>query len=195
MMTEPITGIVLSGGAGRRMGSVDKGLELLAGHPLVEHVLRRLGPQVDEILISANRNRDRYERLGFRVIADSTPGFAGPLAGLEACMAEASHAWVMTVPCDSPFLPMDLAVRLRLPMQDGADVAIAKTGDRSHPVFCLCRRALRPHLQAFLAQGGRRFEEWCRTLQLAEVAFDDEADAFRNLNSRDDLRRSEAAPD
>ena len=107
-----ITGIVLAGGLGRRMGGVDKGLVDFLGKPLVAHVIQRLNPQVDEILINANREIDRYAAFGHPVIQDDIEGFAGPLAGLHKGMREAKHPYVLTVPCDSPLLPMNLVGRL-----------------------------------------------------------------------------------
>src|SRR6185295_14379492 len=107
-----VTGVVLAGGQGRRMGTVDKGLQLLRGKPMVAAVIERLAPQVDEILINANQNLDAYARFGHRVVPDAIGGFAGPLAGLHAGLSMAKHPLVLTVPCDSPFLPADLYARL-----------------------------------------------------------------------------------
>ena len=111
-MTPKITGLILAGGRGSRMGSVDKGLQPFKGTPMVAHVLARFQPQVDEILINANRSIDEYSAFGYRVIADAIDGYAGPLAGLHIGMTHASHPLVATVPCDSPFLPLDLIARL-----------------------------------------------------------------------------------
>jgi molybdopterin-guanine dinucleotide biosynthesis protein A len=195
-MSEKITGVVLAGGLGRRMGGVDKGLQLLNGRPLVSHVIERLAPQVDELLINANQNGERYASFGHRVVPDQIPDFAGPLAGLHAALSAAAYPLVATAPCDSPFLPADLVFRLfsALTTSD-ADFAVARTFDQPHPVFCLCRRTVLPHLSEFLAAGGRKFEHWYATLKAVEVAFDDEADAFANINTRDDLGRFEAAGD
>ena len=191
-MSEKITGVVLAGGLGRRMGGVDKGLQLLNGRPLVSHVIERLAPQVDELLINANQNGERYAAFGHRVVPDQIPDFAGPLAGLHAALSAASHPLVATAPCDSPFLPADLISRLFSALTaTGADLAVARTFDQPHPVFCLCRRAVLPHLSEFLAGGGRKFESWYATLKAVEVAFDDEADAFENINTREELGRFE----
>ncbi len=183
-----ITGVVLAGGQGRRMGGVDKGLVPLAGRPMVEHVLTRLRPQVDDALINANQNLDRYAAFGVPVVADAIGGFAGPLAGLHAGMTAAHRDLVVTVPCDSPFLPDDLVARLLAGLVAGdAQLAVARTFDQPHPVFALVRRALLPHLTAFLEGGGRKIDAWYATLPAVEVAFDDEADAFRNINTSDEL--------
>ena len=183
-----ITGIVLAGGQGRRMGGVDKGWVELAGVPMVVHVLQRLAPQVGEILINANQNLDRYRALGHKVFADTVGGFAGPLAGLHAGIAHAARDLVVTVPCDSPFLPLDLVDRLHAALvARGAQLAVARTFDQPHPVFALARRDVLPSLTAFLEGGGRKIDAWYAALDVVEVAFDDEAEAFRNINTNDEL--------
>jgi len=183
-----ITGVVLAGGQGSRMGGVDKGLQEFRGKPMVAHALERLQPQVDEILINANRNAEAYARFGHRVIADDIEGFAGPLAGFERGLAHASGDLVVTVPCDSPFLPRDLVARLRDGLErDGAEVAVAITGDQPHPVFCLMRRGVHESLRSFLASGQRKIDRWYPGLRSTLVAFDDEADAFMNINTREEL--------
>src|SRR5712664_321546 len=154
-----VSGLVLAGGLGRRMGGVDKGLQLLRGKPMVEWVLERLAPQVGEILINANQNLDQYGKLGHRV-----------------------------VPCDSPFLPPDLVSRLSEQLKDH-QVAVARTGDQTHPVFALVRKSLLKNLEAFLAGGGRKIDAWYGSLAHLEVRFDDEADAFRNINTMEELNR------
>lgn len=195
MMVRPlITGVILAGGLGRRMGGVDKGLQELRGRPLAAWVVERLAPQVDELLINANQNPERYAAFGHRVVADRIPDFAGPLAGLHAALSAATHPWVATAPCDSPFLPADLVARLsRAQQAGGADLAVARTFDQPHPVFCLCKRELLPHLTAYLHSGERKFDRWYATLKTVEVSFNDEAAAFENINTRDELRRFDAA--
>jgi len=177
------------------MGSVDKGLQLLRGRPMIAWVLERLGPQVSEVLISANQNLERYATFGPRVLADEIDGFAGPLAGLERGMNEACGDLVATATCDSPFLPEDLVDRLHRSMHErSADLAVAKTGNQVHPVFCLCKRSLHPHLQAYLSAGGRKIDAWYASLTVVEVSFDDEAAAFSNINTIDELREHEFGP-
>ena len=183
-----VTGVVLAGGQGSRMGGVDKGLQAFRGRPMVAHVLERLAPQVGEILVNANRNPEAYARFGHRVIADEIAGFAGPLAGFERGLAHAAGSLVATVPCDSPFLPTDLIARLRAALEArDAQLAVAKTGDQAHPVFCLMRRGVHASLERFLAAGERKIDKWYAQLAVAEVAFDDEADAFLNINTREEL--------
>lgn len=190
MKRPPITGIVLAGGLGRRMGGVDKGLQLLHGRPMADWVAERLAPQVTELLINANQNAERYAAFGYRIVPDQITGFAGPLAGLHAALSAATHPWVVTAPCDSPFLPADLVARLSTPLlNDSADLAVARTFDQAHPVFCLCKRDLLPHLTAYLESGQRKFDRWYASLNAVEVAFDDEAAAFENINTPDELQR------
>jgi molybdopterin-guanine dinucleotide biosynthesis protein A len=191
MERHDITGIVLAGGQGRRMGGVDKGLVTLDGRPLVAYVLERLAPQVGDVIINANQNIERYRAFGHRVVADSVGGFAGPLAGLQAGLTGAATPYVVTVPCDSPFLPLDLVARLCYALgRDGAELAVAKTFDQPHPVFALVGRDVLPHLASFLDNGGRKIDAWYATLAVTEVPFDDEADAFRNINTRAELENS-----
>jgi molybdopterin-guanine dinucleotide biosynthesis protein A len=196
-MTEPVTGIILAGGQGRRMGTLDKGLQLLHGKPMVEHVIERLQPQVDALIINANQNADAYGELaehhGARVVPDRLGGFAGPLAGLQAGLFAATTPLVVTVPCDSPFLPRDLVARLRDALQAyGAELAVAKTFDQPHPVFALVRIGVRENLNAFLTDGGRKIDAWYAALPVVEVQFDDEAEAFENINTQDELSQFEA---
>ena len=186
----PISGVVLAGGLARRMGGAAKGLQLLAGKPLAQWVVERLQPQVDEVLINANRKIAGYASLGYPVISDRVPGFAGPLAGLHAALASATHPLVACVPCDSPRLPADLVERLYHALaSQRCDLTLARTCAQRQPVFCLCRRALLPHLTQFLHDGGRQPGLWYSTLNACEVAFDDEVAAFCNINTPDDLAR------
>jgi molybdopterin-guanine dinucleotide biosynthesis protein A len=168
------------------MGGVDKGLQLLHGQPMVAAVLARLAPQVDEILINANQNLPAYEGFGHRVVPDAIGGFAGPLAGLHAGLCAATHPLLLTAPCDSPFLPLDLLDRLKGALGDN-HLAVAKTGDQPHPVFALVRNSVRQNLEAFLSGGGRKIDAWYAALKVVEVPFDDEAEAFRNINTREEL--------
>jgi molybdopterin-guanine dinucleotide biosynthesis protein A len=183
-----VSGIVLAGGQGRRMGGVDKGLQPLRGRPMIEWVLERLAPQVSEVMVNANQNLERYGKYGHRVVPDEIAGFAGPLAGLHAGLKAAAHPLVVTVPCDSPFLPADLVSRLKNALKEN-QLAVAKTGDQPHPVFALMKRDVRESLEAFLAQGGRKIDAWYAALKVVEVSFDDEADAFRNINTLEELKR------
>ena len=194
---DDITGLVLAGGQGRRMGTVDKGLVELDGRALALHVIERLAPQVGRVIVNANQNLERYAAFGHPVVADAIAGFAGPLAGLHAGMSAAITPFIATSPCDSPFLPADLVARLASAFDERAiDIAVARTFEQPHPVFSLVRRAVQPHLEAFLRSGGRKIDAWYGSLRIAEVAFDDEADAFRNINTVAELAQSaQAHPD
>ena len=182
-----VSGIVLAGGLGRRMGGVDKGLQVLRGRPMIAWVLERLEPQVSEVLINANQNLDTYAKFGRRVVSDEVGGYAGPLAGLHAGLRAASHPLAVTVPCDSPFLPEDLVSRLKGHLGSN-DLAVAKAGDQPHPVFALMKRDVRGNLESFLAAGGRKIDAWYASLKVVEVKFDDEAEAFRNINTIEELK-------
>jgi molybdopterin-guanine dinucleotide biosynthesis protein A len=191
-----VTGVILAGGQGSRMGGVDKGLQPFRGRPMVAHVIDRLAPQVAELLINANRNAEAYGGFGYRVIADEIEGFAGPLAGFERGLAHASRELVVTVPCDSPFLPADLVQRLRVALLSaGAQLAVAKTGDQAHPVFSLMRRDVHESLRAFLSSGQRKIDKWYAALKVVEVAFDDEPGGFLNINTREELAGLEPRPE
>jgi molybdopterin-guanine dinucleotide biosynthesis protein A len=183
-----VTGVILAGGLGRRMGGFDKGMIELDGRPMIAHVIQRLAGQVAEILINANRSLERYRAFGYRVVPDAIEGYAGPLAGLERGLSEAGHELVATVPCDSPFLPVELVRRLYASLAaEHAELAVARTGSQTHPVFCLCTRRLHPHLRDFLAAGGRKIDAWYSTLDVVEVPFDDQPEAFSNINTREEL--------
>ncbi len=190
--SKPITGLILAGGQGRRMGGVDKGLQIFRGKRLVDHVYERLAPQVGGIIINANQNHDAYKSFGVRVISDAIGNFAGPLAGLHAGLSVSRRPYLASVPCDSPFLPEDLVERLMARLNEsGAELAVAKTGDQPHPVFCLARRSVLDHLTNFLKGGGRKIDAWYASLDVVEVDFDDEAGAFSNINTREELANLE----
>jgi len=192
-----VTGIVLAGGRARRMGGTDKGLIPLAGRPLAAHALDRLEPQVEAVLLNANRHADEYARLGARVVPDTIDGYAGPLAGLLAGLEAATSDLVVTAPCDSPFVPADLVARLRRGLEDArAELAVAHDGDRLQPVFMLVRRTLAGDLRAWLDGGGRKIDVWLADHRVAEVDFSDVPEAFRNINTseeRDEVESQLAA--
>lgn len=181
---EPITGVILAGGQGKRMGGVDKGLQDLHGRPMVQWVIDRLAPQVAYLLINANRNLERYAEFGYPVIADVIPDYAGPLAGIQMALTHATTPLVAIVPCDSPSLPGDLVARLARALQEnGADLAVARTIERTQPVFCLTRRSLLPQLNDYLACGNRQVIGWHALLKTCDVLFDGSTGAFSNLNT------------
>ena len=191
-----ITGLILAGGRGSRMGTVDKGLQPFRGMPMALHVLHRLQPQTEQVIINANQNLAAYEAFGLQVWPDALAGFAGPLAGLQTGLMHCETPLLVTAPCDSPFLPADLVARLLHGLQtEDTDLAIAVTGSgdslQPHPVFCLVKTLLLPHLSAFLQDGGRKVDAWFASLAVARVHFDDEA-AFRNINTLEELRQLDA---
>lgn len=192
---EMITGLILAGGRGSRMGNVDKGLQAFQGEPMVSHVMRRLSPQVGGLLINANQNVATYESFGAPVCLDQLEGFAGPLAGVQTGLIHCKTPYLVTAPCDSPRLPADLVTRLSeaLEMND-AELAVAVTGEvnakQAHPVFCLLKTSLLPHLNGYLQSGGRKVDAWYASLKVVEVFFADEA-AFRNINTLEELRKFE----
>lgn len=195
---ESISGLILAGGRGTRMGNVDKGLQTLRGKPMAAHVLERLAPQVATTAINANQNLDAWAGFGVPVWTDDRPGFPGPLAGLEAGMRRCRTPYLLTAPCDSPFLPTDLAKCLYAALEaEDADLAYAATQEegmlpQAHPVFCLVKTSLLPILSAYLAAGGRKMDGWYKNLKAIEVIFED-ASAFRNINTLDELREFDPA--
>ncbi len=194
---EDVTGIVLAGGLGRRMSvdgdTLDKGLRRFGDRPMVAHVIERLAPQVRTLIVNANRETERYQAFGHRVVPDAVGGYAGPLAGLHAGLRAAGTPWVVTAPCDSPFLPADLVARLAdAATRHASLLAVARTGTQPHPVFALVNRSLLDSLEAFLASGRRKIDAWYAALPVVEVDFDDER-AFANVNTPDDLARLQAA--
>jgi molybdopterin-guanine dinucleotide biosynthesis protein A len=189
MDTSHIAGLILAGGRGSRMGETDKGWAVLNGRPLVEHVAQRFAPQVSRLLVSANRNADAYARYGTVVADDPAQGlWLGPLAGVAAGLAASPLPWVATTPCDTPFLPLDLVERLRLALEgSAARVAVACTAGRRQPVCMLLKTALLPGLRDYVSQGGRKVDTWQSQMGCVEVAFDDVADAFLNVNTLPEL--------
>jgi molybdenum cofactor guanylyltransferase len=184
-----ITGLILAGGRGSRMGGVDKGLQLFQGVPLAQHAVRRLSPQTGRVVVNANRNLEAYRTMGLAVYSDGVPDFAGPLAGVLAGLDHCATPYLVTVPCDTPYFPHDLVQRLAEGLA-GADIATAYSRERDElspqPVFCLMKTALRDSLRAFIGSGQRKTGLWARELGGARVVFDDAA-AFANINTLDEL--------
>jgi molybdopterin-guanine dinucleotide biosynthesis protein A len=189
----PITAVILAGGRATRMGGQDKGLVPLAGRPMIAHVLAALAPQVEWLVVNANRNLDRYAGFGWPVVRDDDTGFLGPLAGLAAGMRAASTALVMTTPCDCPMRPPDLALRLHDALErEEAEIAVPHDGERLQPVFMLVRRELRDSLESYLVTGGRKIDRWFEHHRLVEVDFSDRPDTFVNVNDPEQRRAVEA---
>lgn len=183
-----ISSIILSGGRATRMCGVDKGLVQLQQKPLIQHVIDRLRPQVDEIIINANRKIEQYLALGYPVLQDGTPDFIGPLAGVYLGLKYGQHDYLLTAPCDSPLLPLDLASRLLASsLKNNADIAVATSDGNTHPVFCLCKKSMLKSLEDYLVNGGRKVSTWQKSQKYIEVDFSDCNDAFVNLNTLEDL--------
>jgi molybdopterin-guanine dinucleotide biosynthesis protein A len=192
---QDITGLILAGGRGSRMGGVDKGLQNLHGMPMAMHALMRLQPQVGAMLINANRNLAAYESFGVPVWPDALPDFPGPLAGFMAGLEHCETPWLMTVPCDTPRFPENLVARLAAAAEAaGADIAMPVTDEdgrpQVQPVFCLLKASLLESLVRYTGEGGRKIDRWTAQHRLVEVPFDDAA-AFFNANTLADLRQLE----
>ena len=191
---ERITGVILAGGRARRMGGADKGLIALNGKPMVEHIIHGLRPQVATLVINANRNLQAYQDLGrCPVIADVVGDFAGPLAGMASGMQAAQTEFILTVPCDSPFVSPHLAYRLFSTLESqGARLSVATDGHRMQPVFSLLPCDLVTDLLAFLNAGERKIDRWYTRHPTALVDLSDYADTFLNINSQEELSLIEA---
>ena len=203
---QDITGLILAGGRGSRMGGVDKGLQNFNGIPLALHTLMRLGPQVESVMVNANRNLSAYESFGASVWPDASADFAGPLSGFLVGLERAETPYVLTVPCDTPRLPLDLAERLAAAMvREDADIAMAaapetdahgQTQIRTQPVFCLMKIELSESLVQFTHAGGRKIDAWTAQHKTVVVPFDAAGDdplAFANVNTLHELQALESA--
>ncbi len=191
--TQDITGLVLCGGRGTRMGGVDKGLQNHNGIPLALHALMRLQPQVGTVMINANSNLAAYESFGVQVWPDPMADYPGPLAGWLAGLEHCETPYLLTVPCDSPNFPLDMAPRLAAALvHANADIAMATTiedgQEQVQPVFCLLKTELVEHLVAALNSGERKIDRWARQHARVNVPFED-AKAFANANTLEELHR------
>ncbi len=187
---EQITAVILAGGKGSRLAHADKGLVTLNNTPLVQHLINRIKPQVNEIIISANRNIETYSSLGLTVFQDDIDGFAGPLAGILKALQQSKTDWLLVTPADSPFIPTDLALRL---MQNSGEnkVVIPHDGQYLHPTSALIHKSLIASLEAFLQQGERKARVWMQQQPHAVVDFSDQPDSFMNINTQEDLENAE----
>ncbi|MBA5602851.1 molybdenum cofactor guanylyltransferase MobA [Pectobacterium aroidearum] len=181
-----ITGVILAGGRATRMGGNDKGLITLNGQPLYQHVLSRLKAQVDEVIISANRNQAIYAQSGCQIIGDFDTSFPGPLAGILSGLHASTSEWVVFVPCDVPTFPLDLVHRLWQAREE-ANAAYATDGERPHPTLLLINKNLIEPLETYLHVGNRKLMLFMEQVGAKAVSFSDQPEAFRNLNSPEDL--------
>lgn len=192
MHSEKITGVVLAGGRGLRMGACDKGLLPFKGKPLVYYALRALEQITRTILINANRHTQEYQTFGYPVISDANDCFEGPLAGLLSAMKSAQTPYVLTVPCDSPLMDGRLLNRLvdRL-IAEKADICVAHDGERLHPVFMIVKRELMASLEAYLAQGDRKVGLWLKQQACVQADYSDHPELFANINTQEELAQLE----
>ncbi len=187
-----ITAVILAGGEGRRMGGIDKGLVLFQGKPLVEHVIARIAPQTEKLLISANRSEHHYEKYGYPVIADTLPGYPGPLAGILAALEVSDAELLLAVPCDTPLLPHDLVERLKkVLVEHHAEIAIPFDGQRLHAAIMLMHRSVASSLRDYLLAGERKVQLWLKRHRTVQADFSEQAAAFANLNTLDELAHLE----
>ena len=205
--SQDITGVILAGGRANRMGGVDKGLQNFNGMSLALHTLMRLGPQVSDVMINANRNLSAYESFGASVWPDASADFAGPLSGFLVGLERCETPYLLTVPCDTPRFPLDLADRLAVALEtNDADIAMAAGYEtdangnrtiRTQPVFCLLRCELLESLVKFTHNGGRKIDAWTAQHKTTVVNFDQPSDdlyAFANANTVQELVNLEALP-
>jgi molybdopterin-guanine dinucleotide biosynthesis protein A len=192
-MNSSLSGVILAGGRGRRLGGRDKGFVTVHGRPLIEHVITALAPQVSGIVINANRNRSRYERYGYPVVADVLPDYPGPLAGILTGLHHVQGD-IVVVPCDALSLPPDLVMRLWQALVQGkADVSVAHDGTRLQPLYAVLKQTLAESLERYLRQGRHKVEDWMREQRLAIADFSDAPQGFRNLNTAEDLGALESS--
>ncbi len=188
-----ISGLILSGGRGTRMGDIDKGLQLFQGIPLITHAIKRLTPQVSRLMINANRHTATYAQFGWPVLPDLFPNFAGPLAGLQSGLTHCDTEYLATVPCDSPCFPLDLVAQLAFHLHErhaNAAIAVSSGSHRRHPVFCLLKTDMLPSLTHYLQDGGRKMDQWFSSIQAIDVYFEYEQ-AFSNINTIEELQKLE----
>ncbi len=195
---EMITGLILAGGRGSRMGGVDKGLQNHQGMSLAMHALLRLSPQVGSVMVNANRNLGAYESMGVPVWPDALPDYPGPLAGLLTGLERCETPYLVTVPCDTPNFPLDLVARLGAALQaDDAEIAMAAAQEdgtlRTQPVFCLVKSELLESLMRYMHSGQRKIDRWTAMHRCVVVEFDDSA-AFFNANTLAELQQLQSRP-
>lgn len=192
LIVNSVTGVILAGGMGRRMNGADKGLVQLQNHQMISLVINVLKPNVEHIIINANRNIAEYEALGEQVVSDSLEGYQGPLAGFEAGMGAAITEWIFTCPCDSPLQSQELLPHMfdSVTAHD-AEIGIAYDGERTHPVFSLLRTDLLSSLQTYLGNGDRKIDRWFEQHKLHTVDCKKFAPSFININTEEELKQAE----
>jgi molybdenum cofactor guanylyltransferase len=190
---QQVTALILAGGRGSRMGGQDKGLTPLLGKPMIEYILEQIAPQVDHVMINANRNLDKYQRYGHTVISDNLNDYQGPLAGFAAGLDNSPTELMITLPCDGPTLPHELVSKLLKAMQsENADIVVAHDGKRLQPVYALLKRSLLPSLNEFLANGDRKIDLWYPKHRMTTADFSEVTEAFNNVNTPQQQAEEEA---
>ncbi len=188
-----VTGVIVSGGKARRMGGQDKGLVELSGKPMIEYVIETIKPQVNSIIINANRNLSQYKEYGYPVISDDLTGYHGPLAGIVSCMQVIDTLLMLSVPCDSPFVPNDLVERLYKQLEkEQADISVAHDGNRMQPVFSLIKTECLDSLLDFLNRDERKIDRWYAQHKVAITDFSDKPETFININKPEDINQIES---
>ena len=183
-----VTGVILAGGQARRMGGQDKGLVMLDGKPMVEIIIDVFKPQTAKLLINANRNHDRYSQYGFELVADELSGYCGPLAGMASALKSINTDYMVTAPCDSPFIPLDLVQRLADALENkSTEISVAHDGERIQPVFCMLKKTLLQSLTDYLAAGERKIDRWFKQHDFAIADFSDKPETFANINRQEDV--------
>jgi molybdenum cofactor guanylyltransferase len=186
---ENVTAVILAGGMGRRMGGQDKGLVKYKDATLIERVLAGIAQQTENILINANRNLDAYSKYGYPIVEDTLTDFQGPLAGFYAAMAVAKTEYILTLPCDGPFVADNyLSSMLEAINKTDNKMAIASDGERMQPVYALLSVDLRPSLEKFLEEGERKIDRWYNRHQYSLVKFENETRLFTNINTPEDIQ-------
>jgi len=188
-----ITGVILAGGQARRMGGEDKGLILFKNKPLIYYAISCLSPQVDQLVVNANRNITNYQAFGYQVISDDLTDFCGPLAGMLTVMKSVDTDYILTIHCDSPLISRQLLQRMMESLLlENADLAVAHDGERLQPVFSLLPCRLHKELEEYLSQGGRKIDLWLSQFKMAVVDFSDQTDCFLNFNHPEELQQHQA---
>ncbi len=189
-----ITGVILAGGQARRMEGKDKGLILLNEKPMIEYVINILKPQVGNLIINANRNHEKFSKYGFKIISDELSGFCGPLAGMASALNIIETRFLLTAPCDSPFISDNLAQRLITALEtEDADISVVHDGERLQPVFCLIKKELLSSMTDFLDEGERKIDKWFNQHHVAIADFSDIPHSLDNLNTYNDIKAVESA--
>ena len=191
-----ITGVILAGGRARRMGGADKGLVLFNGKPLIEYVIDALEPQVGYLLINANRNHEKYRSYEFDVISDELEDYCGPLAGMACVLNKINTPYLVTAPCDTPFITDNLVKNLSSSIvHENTEISVAHNGERLQPVFCMMKKTLITSINEYLQNGGRKIDQWFEQHSVSIVDFSSNSECFENFNSKEEILTSENTND